>query len=114
MAGIPAGTVLAATEPATGVPHEFVTRLGRVRVAPGGQAEPFAAVAGFGILPAEGLDTEALTERLDGRRRKLEKELEKVAARLASPGFAEKAPPEVVAEERRREEELRDRIAGLG
>ena len=114
VAGVPVGTVLAATEPASGVPHEFVTRLGRVEVAPGGQAEPFATVAGFGILPAEGLDTEALTERLDGRRRKLEGELEKVAARLASPGFTEKAPPEVVAEERRRKEELRDRIAGLG
>ncbi len=114
VAGVPVGTVLTATGPATGVPHEFVTRLGRVEVVPGGEAEPFAAVAGFGILPAEGVDTEALTERLDGRRRKLEEELEKVASRLASPGFAEKAPPEVVAEERRREQELRERIAGLG
>ncbi|MBU3691682.1 MAG: hypothetical protein FGM38_06525, partial [Solirubrobacterales bacterium] len=51
---------------------------------------------------------------LDSRRSKLEAELEKVVGRLDSPGFTEKAPPEVVSEERRREQDLRDRIAGLG
>ncbi len=114
VAGIPAGTVLDALEPPDGVPGEFVTRLARVELAREAEGEPFATVAGFGILPVEGLDTEAVTERLDGRRRKLEEDLEKVVARLGSPGFTERAPAEVVAEERRREEELRERIAGLG
>ncbi|MGA1212448.1 MAG: class I tRNA ligase family protein, partial [Solirubrobacterales bacterium] len=114
IAGVPPATVLEAVGPPDGVGHEFVTRLGRVEVVEGEGSEPFASVAGFGILPAEGLDIGALTERLDGRRKKLEQELEKVVARLGSKGFAEKAPAEVIDEERRREEDLRERIAGLG
>ena len=114
IAGVPPATVLEAVGPPDGVGHEFVTRLGRVEVVEGEGSEPFASVAGFGILPAEGLDIGALTERLDGRRKKLEQELEKVVARLGSKGFAEKAPAEVIDEERRREQDLRERIAGLG
>ena len=113
-AGVPAGTVLGAVEPEDAPPYEFVTRLARVEPTTPNGDDPIATVAGFGILSGEGMDPAAIAERLDSRRRKLEEELSRVVARLEAPGFAEKAPAEVVAEERRREGELRDRIAGLG
>ena len=113
-AGVPAGTVLRVVEPEEAGTWEFVTRLGRAEAVQPDGDEPLATVAGFGILPGEGLDPAGIAERLDSRRSKLEAELEKVVKRLDSPGFTEKAPPEVVSEERRREQDLRDRIAGLG
>lgn len=113
-AGVPAGTVVGAVEPEDAPPYEFVTRLARIEPTTPNGNDPIATVAGFGILSGEGMDPGAIAERLDNRRRKLEEELSRVVARLESPGFAEKAPAEVVAEERRREGELRERIAGLG
>ena len=113
-AGVPAGTVVGAVEPEDAPPYEFVTRLARIEPTTPNGDDPIATVAGFGILSGEGMDPDAIAERLDNRRRKLEEELSRVVARLEAPGFAEKAPAEVVAEERRREGELRERIAGLG
>jgi valyl-tRNA synthetase len=81
---------------------------------PAGPREPVATVAGFGILPSEGLDADALTARLEARRSKLEAELKKVEGKLANERFVEKAPPEVVAEEREKLEELRSELAEVG
>jgi valyl-tRNA synthetase len=112
VAGISPGTVLSVVEPDGADLPEFVTALARLE--PGGDAEPIATVAGFGVIPSEGIDEVALRERLDSRRAKLEKDLAKVTGRLSAPGFVDKAPEEVVVEERRREQEIRAEIAGLG
>jgi valyl-tRNA synthetase len=51
------------------------------------------------LLPIEGLvDLEALRGRLEKDIAKAEKEIKGLAGRLANPNFADKAPPEVVAE----------------
>jgi valyl-tRNA synthetase len=51
------------------------------------------------LLPIEGLvDLDALRARLEKDIAKAEKEIRGLAARLTNPSFAEKAPPEVVAE----------------
>ena len=115
MAGVPPKIVLEATGVADGVP-EFVFRLGRVALrddAPAG-IRPVATVAGFGILPSEGLDTDALTARLSARRGKLEDELQKIEGKLGNQKFVDRAPPEVVAEEREKLEQVRAELAGLG
>jgi valyl-tRNA synthetase len=116
MAGVPPKIVLEAKVDASGVP-DFVFRLGRVSAvdgAGGDGRETVATVAGFGILPSEGLDTESLTARLEARRGKLEAELRKVEGKLANERFVEKAPPEVVAEEREKLEQLRVELAEVG
>jgi valyl-tRNA synthetase len=121
MAGVPPKIVLEAKVDASAIP-EFVFRLGRVSAVDGGGADgpsaggrdPVATVAGFGILPSEGLDTEALTARLEARRGKLEAELRKIEGKLANERFVEKAPPEVVAEEREKLEQLRTELAEVG
>ncbi len=51
------------------------------------------------VLPIEGLvDLEALRARLEKDIAKADKEIKGLAGRLANPNFADKAPPEVVAE----------------
>ena len=51
------------------------------------------------LLPIEGLvDLEALQGRLEKDIAKAEKEIKGLAGRLGNPNFADKAPPEVVAE----------------
>ncbi|MBM5793207.1 MAG: class I tRNA ligase family protein, partial [Cyanobacteria bacterium M_surface_7_m2_037] len=74
------------------------------------------------VLPIEGLvDLEALRARLEKDIAKAEKEIKGLAGRLANPNFADKAPPEVVAEckanlaEAEAQAELaRKRLADLG
>ena len=51
------------------------------------------------LLPIEGLvDLDALRGRLEKDIAKAEKEIKGLAGRLGNPNFADKAPPEVVAE----------------
>jgi valyl-tRNA synthetase len=74
------------------------------------------------LLPIEGLvDIEALRGRLEKDIAKAEKEIKGLSGRLANPNFADKAPPEVVAEcranlaEAEAQAELaRKRLADLG
>ena len=112
MAGVPPRIVLDASGDGSGIP-EFVSRLGRVRLGAAG-AEPVATVAGFGILPSEGLDIEELTARLAARRGKLEDELRKIEGKLGNERFVERAPAEVVEEERQKLDQVRAELAELG
>jgi valyl-tRNA synthetase len=52
------------------------------------------------ILSAEGLDLQAAERRRESARERLREEIERVQAKLAKPGFAEKAPEAVVNAER--------------
>ena len=112
VAGISPGATLSVVEPDGVDLPKFVTALARLEPVAAGEA--VATVAGFGILASGELDETELRDRLDRRRVKLEKDLARVTGRLSAPGFVDKAPPEVVAEERRREQEIRSEIAGLG
>ena len=112
VAGIPPGALLPVVMPDGGEVPDFVVELARLEPGEGGEA--IATVAGFGVLASGEIDEESLRERLDQRRSKLEKDLARVTGRLSAPGFVDKAPAEVVAEERRREQEIKSEIAGLG
>ena len=66
------------------------------------------------LIPLAGLiDKDAEMARLGKEIERLGKELEKLKARLALPGFADRAPPEVVAKERARVTELETSLVNL-
>ena len=87
-------------------------------------AKALAAVSGElqVLLPIEGLvDLEALRARLEKDIAKADKEIAGLSGRLANPNFADKAPPQVVAEckanlaEAQAQADLaRQRLADLG
>ncbi|MGK2956030.1 MAG: valine--tRNA ligase [Solirubrobacterales bacterium] len=112
MAGVPPKIVLGACGGETDVPG-FVSRLSRVTLGEP-KGEVVATVAGYGILPSEGLDMEALTARLAARRGKLETEAKKIEGKLGNERFVDKAPAEVVAEEREKLERIQAEISELG
>ena len=112
MAGVPPKIVLGACGGETDVP-EFVSRLSRVTLGEP-EGEVVATVGGYGILPSEGLDMDALTARLETRRGKLEAEAKKIDGKLGNERFVEKAPAEVVADERKKLERIQAELSELG
>lgn len=65
---------------------------------PGGMVE---------LLPSPDLDLGAAERKREGRRAKLEREIEGLERKLGSPGFVEKAPAQVVERARGDLERLR-------
>ena len=67
-------------------------------------------------LPLEGvIDLEQEIARLEKTRKDLEKDLEKVSAKLVNKNFLDRAPEDVVEKERSKEQELKtrhDKLAG--
>jgi valyl-tRNA synthetase len=89
-----------------------------IRILEAGERGPVAAVAVAGsleiLVPMAGLiDPAAEMERLTKRRRKAEGDLQKIEAKLANAEFAANAPPDVVAKDRARVDELRAELAIL-
>ncbi|PTX59380.1 valyl-tRNA synthetase [Melghirimyces profundicolus] len=70
-----------------------------------------AVVTGAEIfLPLEGLiDIDQTLARLEGEKKKLDKEVERVEKKLANEGFVNKAPAHVVEEEREKGREYREK-----
>ncbi|MBX7218474.1 MAG: valine--tRNA ligase [Blastocatellia bacterium] len=103
--------------------HEWaIQRLARVEQVSIAAELPQLGFAAKGVLtklelaiPLEGIiDPEKERTRLEREIAKRQEELEKkVIAQLNAPGFAEKAPPERVAEVQARREELSEQIAKL-
>jgi len=88
------------------------------RVLAAGEAAPIAAVALLGnleiLVPMKGLiDPTAELERLAKRLRKAEIDLSKLEAKLGNSQFAQNAPPDIVAKDQQRLEELRTEIGQL-
>ncbi|HYD48515.1 MAG TPA: valine--tRNA ligase [Terriglobales bacterium] len=78
--------------------------------------EPSALIAGLGELfvPLHGVvDMAELRKRLEKDRAKVEKELGGVSAKLARADFVDRAPAEIVAKERDKQAQLRERQATL-
>jgi valyl-tRNA synthetase len=65
------------------------------------------------VLRSDAFDPTAASERLAARREWLGKEIERAEAKLANSGFVEKAPSDVVEEERRKLEEHREALRRL-
>ena len=94
----PAATVLPAR--AEGVePHEFVGRLARFEFGEDG-GDPVAAVGPVKILASAEIDAEAIAARLEARREELRAEVARAEGKLSNEKFVDRAPPEVVEEER--------------
>jgi valyl-tRNA synthetase len=99
----------------------YLTRLGGVqtpRVLAAAEAAPIAAVALLGnleiLVPMKGLiDPAAELERLGKRLRKAQTDLSKIEAKLGNSQFARNAPPDIVAKDQQRLEELRTEIGQL-
>ncbi len=92
----------------------LVERMARLSFQDEAEAEPVASIPVPGgtieVLSAEGLDLQAAERRRSAAREKLMGEIERVQAKLAKPGFVEKAPESVVAGERERLERLRGEL----
>jgi valyl-tRNA synthetase len=88
------------------------------RVLPAGEAAPISAVALLGnmeiLVPMKGLiDPAAELDRLAKRLRKAEIDMSKLEAKLGNSQFAKNAPPDIVAKDQQRLEELRTEIGQL-
>jgi valyl-tRNA synthetase len=70
----------------------------------------FPLAGGSVVFPAvKGGDPVITRKRIDA----LQKDLDRVEAKLANPGFVAKAPPEEVEKQRGRADEIREEIARL-
>jgi valyl-tRNA synthetase len=69
---------------------------------------------GVQVLPSDAFDPAAAEKRLAARREQLRAEIERAERKLANEKFVERAPAEVVEEERRKLEEYREALRRLG
>jgi valyl-tRNA synthetase len=107
----PAATVLPAR--AEGVePREFVGRLSRFEFAEDG-GDPVAAVGPIKILASGEIDAEAVAARLEARRQELRSEVARAEGKLGNEKFVDRAPAEVVEEERQKLERYRVELEEL-
>jgi valyl-tRNA synthetase len=88
------------------------------RVLAAGETAPISAVALLGsmeiLVPMKGLiEPAAELERLAKRLRKAEVDMSKLEAKLGNSQFAQNAPPDIVAKDQQRLEELRTEIGQL-
>jgi len=101
--------------------QQYLTRLAGIeppRALGAADAAPISAVALLGtmeiLVPMAGLiEPAAELERLSKRLRKAEADLHKLTAKLHNTDFARNAPPDIVAKDRLRIDELRIEIAQL-
>ena len=109
---VPVGAVLPARAQG-GPPREFVGRLARFDFS-GDGGDPVASIGSVQVLATAEIDAGAVGERLERRRAELRSEVERAGRKLESPGFVEKAPAEVVSEERQKLERYRAELEELG
>jgi len=107
----PAATVLSAR--AEGVePREFVGRLSRFEFGEDG-GDPVAAVGPIKILASGEIGAAAVAARLEARREELRAEVARAEGKLGNEKFVDRAPPEVVEEERQKLERYRAELEEL-
>jgi len=107
----PAATVLPAR--AEGArPAEFVGRLSRFEFGEDG-GDPVASVGAVRILASDEIDAEAIAARLEARREELRSEVSRAEGKLGNAKFVDRAPAEVVEEERQKLERYRGELEEL-
>jgi valyl-tRNA synthetase len=94
----PAASVLSARAEGP-PPQEFVGRLARFEFAENG-GDPVATVGPVKVLASAEIDAEAVAARLEARRAELRSEVSRAEGKLGNEKFVDRAPPEVVEEER--------------
>ena len=93
-------------------PSEFVGRLARFEFGESG-GDPVAAVGPVKILASAEIGAEAVAARLEARREELRAEVRRAEGKLGNEKFVDRAPAEVVAEEREKLERYRVELAEL-
>jgi valyl-tRNA synthetase len=111
LAGVPVASVLPGSVDG-GAPQEFVGRLARFDLSAEG-GDPIASIGRVQVLASDQVDASAVGERLEARRAELRSEVERGERKLANQGFVDKAPPEVVEEEREKLEAYRAELKEL-
>jgi valyl-tRNA synthetase len=107
----PAATVLPAR--AEGFePQEFVGRLARFEFGEDG-GDPVAAVGPVKVLATTEIDAGAIAARLEARREELRAEVARAEGKLGNERFVDRAPAEVVEEEREKLERYRAELEEL-
>jgi valyl-tRNA synthetase len=113
LAGVKPGVRLPASVDLEPAVAEHVANLARLELSANG-GDPIATVAGVRILATDEIDAEAFAKRVDARRDELRKEVERGEKKLTNKGFVDKAPSEVVQEEREKLEAYRRELESLG
>ena len=108
----PAGAVLKGRVDGE-APAEFVARLARFEFSEDG-GDPVASVGEVQVLASPDIDPAAIGDRLETRRRQLRSEVERAEQKLANQGFLEKAPADLVEEERQKLDRYRAELEELG
>jgi len=93
-------------------PREFVGRLARFEFGEDG-GDPVAAVGPVKILASAEIGAEAVAARLAARRDELRAEVGRAEGKLGNEKFVDRAPAEVVAEERQKLERYRAELEEL-
>jgi valyl-tRNA synthetase len=93
-------------------PQEFVGRLARFEFGEDG-GDPVAAVGPVKILASAAIDAEAVAARLEARREELRSEVSRAEGKLGNEKFVDRAPAEVVEEEREKLERYRAELEEL-
>ena len=94
-------------------PPEFVGRLARFEFSTDG-GDPVASIGPVQVLATGDIDADVVRERIEERRAQLRAEIERGEKKLANRGFVDKAPEEVVEEERQKLEAYRAELEDLG
>jgi valyl-tRNA synthetase len=113
LAGVKPAVRLPAAVDLDAAAAEHVANLARLELSANGR-EPLATIGVVRILPTADVDTEAFLARVDARRSELRSEVERGEKKLSNRGFVEKAPPEVVEEEREKLDAYRRELESLG
>jgi valyl-tRNA synthetase len=113
LAGVKPAQRLPATTDLDPAAAEHIANLARLELSSNG-GEPLATVGPVRILAHADVDAAAFQERVDARREELRKEVQRGEKKLANKGFVEKAPAEVVEEERQKLEAYRRELESLG
>jgi valyl-tRNA synthetase len=98
LADVPAASVLSGRVEGE-EPQEFVGRLARFEFG-GDGGDPVASVGRVRVLPSAEFDAAAVASRLEQRRAELRAEVERAERKLGNERFVDRAPAEVVEEER--------------
>ena len=93
-------------------PQEFVGRLARFEFSEDG-GDPIAAVGPVKVLASAEIDAEAVAARLEKRREELRSEVARAEGKLANEKFVDRAPAELVEEERAKLERYRAELEEL-
>jgi valyl-tRNA synthetase len=113
LAGVKPALKLPAAIDADAAVAGHIANLARLELSANG-GEPLATVGEVRILATADVDAEAFLARVDARREQLRKEVERGEKKLGNKGFVDKAPPEVVQEERDKLDSYKRELESLG